>query len=165
MDAIDPVAPDPVAPFSHVLCWVDGSGAACRTAEHAAQLAARLGADLTFLAVGTRRGKDEGFEEYARLEGVSNPAPLEMGSQARECLALAIAIAARAGITNAGQIVRQGGAVQALCEVARTSHADLVFVRHPRSSIFDRLFRRSIGQQLTDRCGLTVLSMGYLGAD
>ncbi len=152
-------AMNPATPFSHVLCWVGGSGAACRAAEHAAQLAARLGADLTFLAVGMRRGRDEGFEEYGRIEGVFDPAPLELGSQARECLDLAVAIAARAGITDAGRIVRQGGAVQALCEVARTSHADLVVVRHRRSSILDRRFRRSTGQQLSDRCGLAVLSM------
>lgn len=62
-------------PFSHILCWVDGSDEACRAAERAASLAQSLGAKLSYVAVGVETGRDQGFDDYARIEGDQNQCP------------------------------------------------------------------------------------------
>ena len=68
-------APAGGAPFSHVLRRVDGSGEAARTADRAAHLARSPGARLSFAPIGTPHARGGGFEEHARIEGVTEPMP------------------------------------------------------------------------------------------
>jgi hypothetical protein len=131
-------------PFAHVLCWVDGSEASCRAAERAARLARALHAELSFLALGTQHARDEGFEAYARLEGVSGPMPPTLPGRASACLDKALSTAAGLGMPNA----------------ARTQGADLVVVGRRKPGLLGRLLGIADAETSTRGCGFSVLSVG-----
>ncbi|MDA3858178.1 MAG: universal stress protein, partial [Roseovarius sp.] len=126
-------------PFSHILCWVDGSDEGCRAAEHAAYLARSLGAKLSYLAVGTETGRDKGFDEYARIEGVSEPMPPVLKGDVDACLRQAMSIAAKIGIAGTARLVRSGDEVMAVCDAAQAQDADLVVIRKRRSRLVEPL--------------------------
>ncbi len=149
-----------VAPFGHVLAWVDGSGISCRAAERAAQLARSLGAKPSFIAIGTQHRSDKEFEDDARIEGVSNPMPLEVPGDANACLHVAPGIAARLGMPVAGRVVCSGNPTAALCDVARTQGADLVVLgQHPPGPV-GWLLGGSTADRVSKGCGFAVLSIG-----
>lgn len=148
------------APFSHILCWVDGSEEACRAAERAALLAQALGAKLSYLALGSKTAGDTGFEEYARIEGVSDPMPPILNGDVDACLQQAMLIAAKKGITGAERMIRDGDEVSAVCDAARLQDADLVVIRKRKSTLVDRLLGASASDRLANRCGFAVLSVG-----
>lgn len=153
-------APTDPAPFHHVLCWVDGSDEACAAAGRAVRLAAELGARLSFLALGAQADHDEGFEAYARIEGISEPLSSVIDPAAAACLDQAIAIAARAGVEGAGRLTRVGDPVEAICDTARIEGADLVVIRKHRAGLAERLFGRSVSDALSHQCTFAVLSDG-----
>jgi nucleotide-binding universal stress UspA family protein len=152
--------PARVAPVSHVLCWVDGSDEACRAAALSARLADGLGADLSFVAVGEATGRSAAFEEYARVEGVSAPRPSRLRDDVRDCLDLAMSIAARAGVEGTASVIRTGDAAMAICAAARARGADLVVIRRRRSGLVERLLGGSVTEALADGCGFAVLTVG-----
>ena len=149
-----------LAPFSHILAWVDGSETSCRAAERAAQLARSLGAKLSFVAIGTRHARDEGFEDYARIEGVSIPIPLALPGDANACLDSALKIAAGIGVPGAERVVRSGDPTAALCDAARVQGADLVVMGQHPPGLVGRLLRGSTADQVSQGCGFAVLSVG-----
>lgn len=146
-------------PFSHVLCWVDGSAQACRAAETGAMLARRLNAKISFLAIGDEVRGDRGFEEYARIEGVSAPNPIRMDSKVSACLDQATSIAARVGITRPERLMRTGNAAAAICDAARAQGADLVVMGCHRSNLVERVLHVTVGDRIEDGCGFAVLSV------
>lgn len=148
------------APFGHILCWVDGSDEACRAAEHAARMASCLNADLSFLAIGEDASRSEGFDAYARIEGVSEPMPPSIKNDVRACLDQAMSIAAQAGVKDAARLVRTGNSATAICDAARAQGADLVVIRRHRSSLVERLFGASVQDTLANGCGFAVLTVG-----
>ena len=153
-------AAERTAPFSHVLCWVDGSDEACRAAERAAHLAWSLGAKLSFVAVGHEPEHDEGFEDYARIEGMSAPMSPSIIGDVSACLDQAMAIAAKVGVTGATRLTRTGHAATAICDAARAEGADLVVIRKHRSSLVERLLGTSVSDAFADGCEFAVLSAG-----
>ena len=153
-------AAERTAPFSHVLCWVDGSDEACRAAERAAHLARSLGAGLSFLAIGEEAGRSEGFDEYARIEGMTEPMPPSIKGDVGACLDQAMAIAAKVGVTGARRLTRTGYAAAAICDAARAEGADLVVIRKHRSSLVERLLGTSVSDAFADGCEFAVLSAG-----
>lgn len=146
-------------PVSHILCWVDGSEEACRAAEYAARLAKRLGADLSYLAIGEETGPNAGFEAYARIEGVSEPMTPVLADDVRACLAQASSIAAHVGGHGAAQIVRTGDATAAICAAAQVQAADLVVIRKRKAGFVERLLSASVSEALTSQCNFAVLSV------
>ena len=147
-------------PFSHILCWVDGSDEACRAAERAAYLAKSLGAKLSYLAVGSDTGRDKGFDDYARIEGVSEPMPPILQGEVHACLDQAMSIAAKIGIAGTARLIHSGDEVTAVCDAARAQNADLVVIRKRKSSLVERLLGASASDTLANGCGLAVLSVG-----
>ena len=148
------------APFDHVLCWVDGSDEACRAAEQAARIAASLDAGLSYVAIGEETRHNEGFEAYARIEGVSEPMPPSIENDVRACLGQAMSIAAQAGVKAAARLVRTGNSATAICDAARAQGADLVVIRRYRSSLVERLLGASVPDTLANGCGFAVLTVG-----
>jgi len=146
--------------FTKVLCWVDGSDEACRAAEHATVLAQRIGAELSFVAVGDVPESDEGYSEYARIEGLSEPMPLIIGSDVTACLEQATSIAARMGVKGAKRLTRSGAPVAAICDAARSQDADLVVIRRQRSNLVERLIGESISEKFSRQCKFAVLLVG-----
>ncbi|WP_298856951.1 universal stress protein [uncultured Sulfitobacter sp.] len=153
-------APVKTEPFTHILCWVDGSDEACRAAERAAHLAQNMGADLTFVAVGKELGFDAGFADYAQIEGVSGPMPPVTQGDVDACLQQAIAISAKIGVPDAKRMVTSGDAAAAICSIARSSGTDLVVIRRYKSNLVERLLGASVADTLSDGCGFSVLSVG-----
>ncbi|MGJ8530057.1 universal stress protein [Maritalea sp.] len=153
-------APLKASPFDHILCWVDGSDEACRAAERAAQLARSLEARLTFLAIGKEQGHDEGFADYARIEGGSGPMPPTIENDVDGCLRQAISISTKLGFRNAAHVIATGDASTAICNAALKNEANLVVIRKGKSNLVERLMGSSVSDRLVDGCGFAVLSVG-----
>jgi nucleotide-binding universal stress UspA family protein len=149
----------PAAPFSHVICWVDGSDPACRAAERATELAGRLGARLSFLAAGEEPRRDAAFAEYARIEGVSDPMSPDLPGAVRTCLAKAMSLAAKAGLDNVTRMVRTDDVVTAICATARTQASHLVVVGKQRANLVERALGTSVPDRLVSGCGFTLMSV------
>lgn len=145
--------------FTHILCLVDGSEAGCRAAERSARLARSLDAKLTFLAVGTTRLRDEAFEQYARVEGVSDPLPPAFEKDTLECLNVAVKIAADVGVRVAGRLEDTGDVVAAICRGAQAHTADLVVLRRRTGGLPEKLFGTSVSDRFAKECNFAVLSV------
>lgn len=145
-------------PFSHILCWVDGSEEGCAAAERAAGRARALDAKLSFLAIGDSFSGDPGFLEYARIEGVSAPAPIIPAGDISACLDQAVSISTRVGVQRPERIFRTGNISTVICEAARTQKADLVVIGHTRPSLIERILHLSIGNRAGDGCDFAVLT-------
>lgn len=146
--------------FSRVLCWVDGSDEACRAAEYAAFLAQRIGAELSFVAVGHVPESDAGYSEYARIEGLSEPMPPIIGSGVTACLEQAVSIAAGVGVKGVTHLTRSGAPIAAICDAARSQDADIVVIRKQRSNLVERLIGASISEKFSRQCNFAVLLVG-----
>ena len=146
--------------FSHILCWVDGSSEACHAARQAAQLAKTLGARLSFVAVGQELTHDEGYEEYARFEGLSEPTPSFIENNALECLGIAMSAAASIGIHGAVRLTRTGNPATAICDAARAQGADLLVIGRRRSRRIEGWLGRSYVNMFAKGCSFAVLAAG-----
>ena len=145
--------------FSHILCWVDGSYEACRAAEYAASLAKSLGAKLSYVAVGDEPVPSAGFEDFARIEGISEPMTPMLEDDVRVCLHRAARIASQAGVQCAAQLVHAGKPVEAICASAQSQGADLVVIRKREVGLFERILVTSVSELLVKQCNFAVLSV------
>lgn len=145
-------------PFSHILCWVDGTEESCRSAERATRLAKSLDARLSFLAPGKRLGRSEGFKAYARIEGVSGPMPPVINSSISDCVDRAMRFAAEYGLEPAVRVTSSENPVSAICSAARNDGADLIVLGKRPQKFGKPLFSSSMLDRLSNRCALTVLS-------
>ena len=107
------------APIRHILCGVDGSDAACRAAERAAQLAVTLNADMTYLlamylAVAEKGRTDATFEAWMQAEGLQGEPARFLVPEAEVCLATALRRAAEAGHGTTASIIETGEIASAL---------------------------------------------------
>ncbi len=146
-------------PFSHILCWVDGTEESCNAARYAALLAGQLGAEISYLAKGEEMGPSDGFTEYARIEGVSEPLPPMVMAGVEACLSRATSIATEGGLHRPRTIVRAGSATAAICEAARQQGADLVVLGKQKGGFFERLFQRPVSDALSSQCEFAVLAV------
>ncbi|RNF33995.1 universal stress protein [Paracoccus methylarcula] len=147
-------------PFSHILCWVDGTEESCRSAERATRLARSLNAQLSFLVLGKRLGRSEGFNAYARIEGVSTPMPPVINTAVSACVDQAMRFAAELGLESAACLTRSANPVAAICGVARAEGADLIVLGRRHLKFGKPHFNTSMLDRLSNRCALTVLSDG-----
>lgn len=148
------------APFSHILCWVDGTEESCLSAERAIRLAKSLDARLSFLAPGKRLGRSEEFVAYARIEGVSGPMPPVINSSISDCVDRAMRFAAEYGLEPGVRVTSSENAVSAICSAARNDGADLIVLGKRQQKFGKPLFSSSMLDRLSNRCALTVLSAG-----
>lgn len=146
--------------FSHILCWVDGTDAACRAAEQAARLAKGLGAHLSYLAIGKDIGQDAGFEAYAQIERVSDPIVPVLDRQVRARLDQAASIAAKVQVHNVTQLIGAGDPTVAICDAAQAQGADLIVARKHKAGFVERLLNTPVSEALVSQCSFSVLSIG-----
>jgi len=146
-------------PFSHILCWVDGTEESCNAARYAALLARQLGAEISYLAIGEETGPSDGFTEYARIEGVSEPLPPMVMAGVEACLSQATSIATQEGLHRPRTIVRSGPAPAAICDAAEHQGADLVVFGKHKGGFLERLFHRPVSYALSSQCEFAVLAV------
>lgn len=147
-------------PFSHILCWVDGTEKSCRSAERAIRLARSLDARLSFLASGKQLRKSEGFDAYARIEGVSGPMPPVVSRTVSDCVDHAMRLAAECGLEGAARLTSSANPLTAICGAARSEGADLIVLGKRHLKFGKPVFSASLMDRLSNRCALTVLSDG-----
>ena len=150
-----------VAPFGHVLAWVDGSGISCRAAERAAQLARSLGAKPELHRDRHAAQERQGIRGRRRGSRASRTRCRSRCRATRTPVShVAPGIAARLGMPVAGRVVCSGNPTAALCDVARTQGADLVVLgQHPPGPV-GWLLGGSTADRVSKGCGFAVLSIG-----
>lgn len=145
--------------IAHILCGVDGSASACRAADHAAWLAAKLGARLTFVAVAREGRSNAALDAYKKSEGLGDePLPL-MSAEAEQCLQVAQASAAFHGVGSVQKLIRVGKVAPTLLAAATEVGADTIVLGRHRHSEIRRSLLGSVSRSIAAESSLNLLQI------
>lgn len=144
--------------FTHILCGVDGSDAACRAASVAANLAKAYDATLTYVTVAKEAADSPELAAYRRNEEV-DPGILVpiVNEDAEACLKTALDIAGQAGIETANRVVRTGDVVEAILSLGTELGADALVLGHHSRSKVGRALVAPVSTKVADRGSMKVL--------
>lgn len=124
--------------IKNIMVAVDGSPPATRTLALGADLAMRYGAELHLVHVVSEMTLPEGFEEFARIERVDQPAWLEMGRVGEAVLEKARAGATAKGVQDVRTQVLTGDPAERLLGHAHEHAMPQGTSRHAVSPIHRR---------------------------
>ena len=145
--------------LEHILVADDGSETALKAVEIAAELAAKMGASLTALAVidsGNFGAAD--VVAVARSEGLEASAAVVFGSAAAEYLARCQTIAQRHGVVRFHSEKRTGDdPATGILDFAREHAIDLIVVGSRGMGRLPGLFLGSVSQKLASLAPCSVL--------
>ncbi|WP_109565906.1 universal stress protein [Jannaschia seohaensis] len=146
------------ADFSHILCGVDGSDAACRAARVAARLAKAFDAQLTFVTVAKNAVNSPELDAYRRTEQLDLATPVPVVKQeADACLEIAVELAREVGIENANRVVRTGAVADAILSLGSELSADALVLGHHQRSRLGRAIVSSVSSKVADHGPMKVL--------
>ncbi|MFQ5774161.1 MAG: universal stress protein [Kiloniellaceae bacterium] len=112
--------------FKNILCAVDGSAHALKAAEAASELAAKLGASLTFLTVTKELKVTDEIKRYMEIEHLTGSPQYVLDEMTDRVLDEANDCAARCGVQNARTEVKTGNPARTIVAHAERSGADLI---------------------------------------
>ena len=134
--------------MKRVLVGVDGSSAALKAVDFAADLANKYEAKLVLLTVGRSPGVEPAFEEYARIEHISQPATELALATTRSILDSARDNARAKGAMRISTEWSFGDPAQEIIATARKQHADLIVVGSRGHGRLGGLLVGSVAQKL-----------------
>jgi len=143
----------------HILCGVDGSGPACRAAEHAAWLAGALTAKLTFLAVAREGKSDASLNSYKTTEGLGDEPVLFLRPQAEDCLIAAQHAALRFGLSTTQRLTRIGKVAPTILSVATEIGADTIVLGKHDHGELHRTIIGSVSRSIIAKSDLRLMQV------
>ena len=140
-----------------ILCGVDGSEAACRAVEVAADLGRRCNARLAFVSVASEAPLSEEVRSYLVAEGLKGQAQPLLRKDAEACLRIAIGIAREAGIQDVERLVVIDGSAQGIVATANKLGASIIVLgHHGRHAVKNLLFGSTV-RKVLDQASQSVL--------
>ena len=115
--------------FEKILVAVDGSAHAERAITHAADLAAKYGAQLTLLHVMTHAGSNrvpESLHDLSRVEHIQLNEAAMLSSVAEEIIGHAQDVAREHGATSIRTSIEQGDPAPTIVEYGKANGVDLI---------------------------------------
>ena len=141
--------------MKHILVATDGSDAADRAVDYAAGLAKREGAELIVVNVVGYGLPDRLFAQFTQAHHAWLKELLE--SISAEILVNARERAHAAGVSAVRIESRAGNVAEAILNLARQQHADVVVVGKRGASAIDRLLIGSVSDKLVKLSDLPVI--------
>jgi nucleotide-binding universal stress UspA family protein len=112
--------------FQRLLCAMDGSEHSLRAAEHAAALAARFGASLSFLTVTKEIKVTDEVRRYLQVEQLAGEPQYVLDEHAQSIMRKARQMAKKAGVAKAETLIRTGQPARTIVQVAEEIEADAI---------------------------------------
>ncbi|MFQ5468207.1 MAG: universal stress protein [Kiloniellaceae bacterium] len=114
--------------FQNILCAVDGSAHALKAAETASQLAAKLGASLTFLTVTKELKVTDQIKRYMEIENLTGTPQYVLDEMTDEVLSKASQCAKDCGVKTIRTEVKVGHPARIIVNFAERAGADLIVI-------------------------------------
>ena len=112
--------------FQNILCAVDGSKPSLKAARTASELAATLGAKLTFLTVTKEINLSEDVKRYMEIEHLTGSPQYVLDRMTEQIIQDAKDCAREAGVANARTEVKVGNPARTIIAFAERNRADLI---------------------------------------
>jgi nucleotide-binding universal stress UspA family protein len=135
--------------FKNIVCAVDGSQHALRAAELASELAATVGAKLTFLTVAKPIKLTEDVKRYMAAEHLTGSPQYVLDEMTERILDDANACARRCGVTKAGTQVKTGHPARSIVAFAESSGADLLVLGSRGLGDLESMFLGSVSHKVS----------------
>ncbi|HKY95828.1 MAG TPA: universal stress protein [Kiloniellales bacterium] len=112
--------------FQRLLCAMDGSEHSLRAANHAAALASRFGASLSFLTVTKEIKVTDEVRRYLQVEQLAGEPQYVLDEHAQSIMRQARQTATKAGINKVETLIRTGQPARTIVQVAEEIEADTI---------------------------------------
>ena len=112
--------------FTNIVCAVDGSDHAVKAAHVACELAARVGAKLTFLTVTKELKVTDEVKRYMEIEHLTGSPQYVLDKMTDDVLEGAKDCALKAGVADARTEVKTGHPARVIVNFAEREGADLI---------------------------------------
>jgi nucleotide-binding universal stress UspA family protein len=143
--------------FTRILVGLDGTSRGVRTAEMAAGLAARFGAELHLLTVTRPQEVSPELLEYLEAENLRGEPSYVLDEDTQTIVDKAKAIAERNKVSKVRTIVREGKPAQVLIDYAKDNQMDLLVVGSRGVGELEAVFFGSVSQKVSQLAGCSVL--------
>ena len=112
--------------YKKILCAVDGSKHALKASQQAAELAAKLGAELTFLTVTKPLKMTKEVKRYMEVEHLSGEPQYVLDEYTEKVIQDAKDAARKAGLTKVKSEVKTGQPARAIVDFAKRGKFDAI---------------------------------------
>jgi nucleotide-binding universal stress UspA family protein len=143
--------------YKRILVGLDGSSHALRTAETAAKLAARFGAELHFLTVTAPREVPVEVQEYLEAENLLGEPRYALDEQTQTIVDKVRAIAEQARVRTIQTVVREGKPVGVLVDYAKDHQMDLLVVGSRGLGAIEAALLGSVSKKVSQLASCSVL--------
>jgi nucleotide-binding universal stress UspA family protein len=143
--------------YKRILVGLDGSSHALRTAETAAKLAARFGAELHFLTVTAPREVPVEVQEYLEAENLLGEPRYALDEQTQTIVDKVRAIAEQARVRTIQTVVREGKPVSVLVDYAKDHQMDLLVVGSRGLGAIEAALLGSVSKKVSQLASCSVL--------
>jgi nucleotide-binding universal stress UspA family protein len=145
--------------FKNIVCAVDGSQHALRAAELASELAAKIGAKLTFLTVTKPIKLTEDVKAYMAAEHLTGSPQYVLDALTEQILERAKECAHGCGVAKAGTVVKIGHPARTIVEYAHKSDADLLVLGSRGLGDIEGMLLGSVSHKVTSLAKCTCMTV------
>ena len=145
--------------FKSIVCAVDGSRHALRAAEVASELAAKVGAKLTFLTVAKPLKLTEDVKRYMAAEHLTGSPQYVLDEMTEQILDEANECARRCGVARAVTEVKTGHPARTIVSFADHSGADLLVLGSRGMGDLEGMFLGSVSHKVTSLAKCTCMTV------
>ena len=143
--------------YKKILVGLDGSSHGLRTAETAARLAAKFGAELHFLTVTKPHEVSSAVQGYLEAENLLGEPSYALDDQTQTIIDKAKAIAEQNKVRAIQTVVREGKAVGILVDYAKDHKMDLVVVGSRGAGELEAALLGSVSKKVSQLAACSVL--------
>jgi len=143
--------------YKRILVGLDGSERGLRTAETAARLAAKLGAELHFLTVTRPYEVSLEVQGYLETENLLGEPSYVLDEGTQAIVDNAKAIAEKNKVQKVMVVVREGRPAAVLVDYAKDNHMDLLVVGSRGVGELEAVFFGSVSQKVSQLADCSVL--------
>jgi nucleotide-binding universal stress UspA family protein len=143
--------------FKRILVGLDGTSRGLRTAEMAAGLAARFGAELHLLTVTRPQEVSPEVLEYLEAENLRGEPSYVLDEETQAIVDKAKVIAEQNKVRMVQMVVREGKPAQVLIDYAQSHEMDLLVVGSRGVGALEAALLGSVSQKVSQLAGCSVL--------
>lgn len=145
--------------FANILCAVDGSDHALKAAKAASELAAKLGAKLTFLTVSKEIKMSDELKHYMEIEHLSGQPQYVLDDYTEQVLDQAQDAARDAGVKNVKTEVLVGQPARSIVRYAERIKADAIVLGGRGQGDLEALLLGSVSYKVNNLATCTCITV------
>jgi len=145
--------------FKNIVCAVDGSRHALRAAELASELAAKVGAKLTFLTVTKPVKLTDDVKRYMAAEHLTGSPQYVLDEMTERILEEAKDCAKRCGVAKAVTEVKIGSPARTIVDFAGRGSADLIVLGSRGLGDIEGMLLGSVSHKVTSLAKCTCMTV------